>query len=87
MTLAVLAAAAVFFVVREAGNFLVWRYYLNEATKQERVEKCVEEFQKYVFENKLSVNDSDLILEWSAGLYTDIIMYKDYNLYMLPIGS
>lgn len=84
MTLAVLAAAAVFFVVREAGNFLVWRYYLNEATKQERVEKCVEEFQKYVFENKLSVNDSDLILEWSAGLYTDIIMYKDSNLVYAP---
>jgi signal transduction histidine kinase len=84
MTLAVLAAATVFFVVREAGNFLVWRYYLNEATKQERVEKCVEEFQKYVFENKLSVNDSDLILEWSAGLYTDIIMYKDSNLVYAP---
>ena len=51
MTVATVVAALVFLTVRMLGNFLVWRYYLDEATKQERAERCVEDFQNYVFEN------------------------------------
>lgn len=84
MTIAVLASALVFLAVREFGNFLVWRYYLDEGTKQERAESYVEEFQEYVFENKLSIHDSKQISDWSAGSYVDIILYKDSALVYAP---
>ena len=84
LIIAVLVAAFIFISVREIGNFLVWRYYLDEATKQERAESYIEEFQTYVFENKLSINDSDEIAQWSAGSYVDIILYKDSNLVYAP---
>lgn len=84
MTLALLAASVLFLTIRELGNFLVWRYYLDEANKQERAEEYVEEFQQYVFDNKLSINDSKMISEWSAGSYVDIILYKDSNLVYAP---
>ena len=41
-------AAIIFYLVYQFGNFLVWRYYLGEANKQERAESYVEEFQDYV---------------------------------------
>ncbi len=84
MTLALLIAALVFLMVREFGNFLVWRYYLNEESNQERAEGYIQDFQDYVFENKLSINDSDKISKWSAGRYVDIVLYKDSNLIYAP---
>lgn len=84
MLIALLIAAFVFVSVREVGNFLVWRYYLAETTKQERAEKYIEEFQDYVVYHKLSIHDSEKISEWSPGLYVDIILYKDSNLVYAP---
>lgn len=84
LALALVVAAAVYVSVKEVGNFLVWRYYLNEESKQERAERYVEDFQSYVFENKLSSNDSEKIAQWSAGEYVDIILYKDSNLIYVP---
>jgi len=81
---ALLIAALVFITVREVGNFLVWRYYLNEESKQERAEGYISDFQDYVFDNKLSINDSDKISGWSAGRYVDIVLYKDSNLIYAP---
>ena len=82
--MALLIAALVFITVREVGNFLVWRYYLNEESKQERAEGYISDFQDYVFDNKLSINDSDKISGWSAGRYVDIVLYKDSNLIYAP---
>lgn len=84
MVIALIVAGMVFISVREIGNFMVWRYYLAETTKQERVENYIEEFQTYVFENMISINDSERISEWSPGIYVDIILYKDSNLVYAP---
>ena len=84
MVVALIVAGMVFVSVREIGNFLVWRYYLAETTKQERAENYIEEFQAYVFENMISINDSEKISEWSPGIYVDIILYKDSNLVYAP---
>ncbi len=77
-------AALVFYYVNRFGSFLVWRYYLGEEDKQERAESYVEDFQKYVTENKLSINDTLRISSWNAGNYVDLIVYKDSNLIYAP---
>ena len=78
------AASVVFYVVHQAGNFLVWRDYLNENSKQERAEQYVERFQDYVTKHKLTVSDSEMIQKWSGGDYVDILVYKDANLVYAP---
>lgn len=77
-------AALVFYGVYEFGNFLVWRYYLGESDKQERAEQYAAEFQEYVKDNKLSVNDTAAISHWNPGWYADMIVYKDQALIYAP---
>ena len=77
-------AAIIFYLVYQFGNFLVWRYYLGEANKQERAESYVEEFQDYVTKNMLSIDDTAAISGWNGGRYVDLIVYKDSNLIYAP---
>lgn len=84
LVIALLVASAVFAGVKELGDFLVWRYFLDESDRQERAEGYVEDFQKYVTHNKLSVKDSSRISSWSAGSYVDMIIYKDSTLFYAP---
>ena len=82
--LSLLAAATVFMIVNETGRFLVWRYYVADDAKQERIANHVEDFQQYVLENELYVDDSAAIKKWSGGEYVDIIVYKDDSLMYAP---
>ena len=84
LCVALLSAAAVFGIVNETGRFLVWRYYLAEDAKQQRIDQHIDDFQQYVWENKLYVDDSDKISEWREGKYVDIIVYKDESLMYAP---
>lgn len=77
-------AAAVYGLFSKIGGFMVWRYYLDEESKYERSQGYIEDFQKYVTENKLSVDDAEKISKWSGGNYVDIIIYKDSNLMYAP---
>ena len=81
---AFLLSATVFSVFNKVGDFLVWRYYLDEESKSERIEGHIKSFQDYVDENKLSVDDSKMISAWSGGNYVDIIIYKDADLIYAP---
>ena len=82
--IALLSASAVFGIVNEAGRFLVWRYYLSDGTREERMNEYVEDFQQYVWENKLYVDDTEKISAWREGKYVDIIVYKDESLMYAP---
>ena len=84
LLVSLMLAALVFYGVFEFGNFLVWRYYLGENDKQERAEQYAKEFQEYVKDNKLSVNDTDEISRWNPGWYADMIVYKDQALIYAP---
>ena len=84
MIAALLFAAMVFLPIRQLGDFLVWRYYLDEESKIERREGYVKDFQDYVVRNKLSVNDAEKMSGWSGGAYVDILIYKDSNLVYAP---
>ncbi len=81
---ALLVAGTVFAVANESGRFLVWRYYLADGRKQERINEHIEDFQQYVWENKLYVDDSKMISDWSDGKYVDVIVYKDESLMYAP---
>lgn len=82
--MALITAAVVFVACKQFGDFLVWKYYLDEETKQERAENYIEDFQKYVKNKKLSIHDSKKIAAWSGGNYVDMIVYKDKNLVYAP---
>ena len=71
LILAIVTAAVVFVACKQFGDFLVWKYYLDEETKQERAENYIEDFQKYVKNKKLSIHDSKKIAAWSGGNYVD----------------
>ena len=84
MAAALTIALAVFFACREFGNFLVWRYYLTDDAKNERVESVISDLNAYAKENELSVNDSERFAEWSGGRYVYVVLYKDSNLIYAP---
>ena len=84
LCIALLSAAAVFGIVNETGRFLVWRYYLSDGAREQRIEGHVEDFQQYVWENKLYVDDTEKISAWQEGKYVDIIVYKDESLMYGP---
>ena len=84
LTFAILISAGVFVFCKQIGDFLVWKYYLDEETKQERAEDYIEDFQKYVTSKKLSIHDSKKIAAWSGGNYVDMIVYKDKSLVYAP---
>ena len=84
MTAALALALAVFFSFREFGNFLIWRYYLTDDAKHERVESVISDLNSYTKENMLSVNDADQLSNWSAGRYVYVVLYKDSNLIYAP---
>lgn len=84
LLVSLMLAALVFYGVYEFGNYLVWRYYLGESDKQERAEQYAAEFQEYVKDNRLSVDDTAEISRWNPGRYADMIVYKDQNLIYAP---
>ncbi len=84
LIIALALAILVFYLVYEFGLFLVWRYHLGEASKQERAEEYVAEFQDYVTKNKLTIGDIEKISSWTADRYVDLIIYKDSALVYAP---
>ena len=79
-----LLASLVFYAVSQIGSFLVWRYYLGESDKRERAAEYVEDFQRYVTQNKLTTDDAEMISSWDPGRYVDLIVYRDSNLLYAP---
>lgn len=84
MAIAIVIALCLFFAARKLGDFLVWRYYLDDNEKQERLDKNIRELTEYVDANKLSVDDTDKIISFFDGKYVDIIIYKDSKLIFAP---
>ena len=84
LAIALAVSSLVFVGAKEFGDFLVWRYYLDEETKQERAERYVKDFQDYVTSEKLLTTDSSKINSWSAGGFVEMMFYKDSTLIYAP---
>ncbi len=84
MLIGLVVAGAIFTVAWKAGGFIVWRYYLDEDKVEQRNRQNIENFQKYVLDEKLSINDTELIKKWSDGKYIELVVYKNGSLVFTP---
>lgn len=67
------------------GNFLVWKYYLDDNMVQKRVNQYIGDFQEYVTANRLFTTDMNRINAWvSSSRYMELVIYKDSQLIYSP---
>lgn len=77
------AAALIFFLVRQTGNYLVQSVYLSEERSDARRDAVFAEFRGFVKNRSISSYDTDAISEWSAEHeYATILVFKDQKLNM-----
>ncbi len=91
----IVACILLFFGMKEFGDFLVWKYYLDAETSEQRIDDYIENFQSYVKKNKLTVSNKETlrraIAEWSGGKSAYITLYIDdeliYSIDWLDFGD
>lgn len=84
MLIGLIVSVGLFMVIWKVGDFLIWRYYLETEKAVQRNESYLEEFQNYVSQNKLSINDEAKIRKWTDKRYTELVIYKDDSLICTP---
>lgn len=83
--LSIALAAGIFIGSFVLGNFLVWKYYLDDNMVQERADQYISSFQKYVTDNRLFTTDMSRINAWvSSSRYMELVIYKDSQLIYSP---
>lgn len=80
----IVLAAGVFMGTYTLGNFLVWKYYLDDKMVEDRSRDYINEFQQYVTDNKLFTTDMAKIAGWTGGRYMELVIYKDSQLIYSP---
>lgn len=84
--ISIVLAVAVFVGCYILGNFLIWKYYLDDKMVEDRSDGYINEFQKYVTDSQLFTTDMDKIADWSGSPYMELIIYKDSQLIYSPSG-
>ncbi len=82
--LSFIVAVGVFMGAYTAGNFLVWKYYLDEKRVEERSLDHINDFQEYVRNNNLFTTDVERIDKWTGSKFIELIIYKDDQLIYSP---
>ncbi len=82
--LSIALAVAVFVGCYILGNFLIWKYYLDDKMVEDRSDDYINEFQKYVTDSQLFTTDMDKIAGWTSSPYMELIIYKDSQLIYSP---
>ena len=77
-------AVAVFIGCYSLGNFLIWKYYLDDKMVEDRSDDYINEFQQYVTDSQLFTTDMDKIADWTGSRYMELIIYKDSQLIYSP---
>ena len=77
-------AVAVFIGCYILGNFLIWKYYLDDKMVEDRSDDYINEFQQYVTDSQLFTTDMDKIADWTGSRYMELIIYKDSQLIYSP---
>lgn len=80
----IVLAVAVFVGCYILGNFLIWKYYLDDKMVDERSDEYISEFQQYVTDSQLFTTDMDKIANWTGSSYMELIIYKDSQLIYSP---
>ncbi len=80
----IVLAVSVFVGCYILGNFLIWKYYLDDKMVDDRSDEYINEFQQYVTDSQLFTTDMDKIADWSDNRYIELIIYKDSQLIYSP---
>ncbi len=83
-TFSIALAVTVFVGCYILGNFLIWKYYLDDKMVEDRGDDYIGEFQKYVTDSQLFTTDMDKIASWTSSPYMELIIYKDSQLIYSP---
>ncbi len=80
-----LIAAAIFLGAYNFGEYLVWKHFTSMSDEEVRVvnQGYVEDLQKFININRLSINDVDRVSEWKAGKHVELVFYQDRDLIYL----
>ncbi len=80
----IVLAVTVFVGCYVLGNFLVWKYYLDDKMVEDRSDDYINQFQQYVTDSQLFTTDMDKIAGWRGSSYMELIIYKDSQLIYSP---
>ena len=82
--ISIVLAVTVFVGCYILGNFLIWKYYLDDKMVEDRSNDYINEFQQYVTGSQLFTTDMDKIAGWTGNRYMELIIYKDSQLIYSP---
>lgn len=77
-------AAGIFAGAYTLGNFLVWKYYLDDKMVENRSNEYINEFQQYVTSNRLFTTDMDKIAGFTGKRSMELVIFKDSQLIYSP---
>ncbi len=80
----IVLAVTVFVGCYILGNFLIWKYYLDDKMVEDRGDDYINQFQQYVTDSQLFTTDMDKIADWTGSPYMELIIYKDSQLIYSP---
>ena len=85
MICGLLISGFVFIGAYNVGNFLVWRHFtsLTDADIRAINQGYVQDLQKFININRLSIKDVDRVSDWKVGKNVDLVFYQDRDLIYL----
>lgn len=82
MMIGLIAAGGIFIGLKSIGDYHVWKNYANltESEMREKNRSYMNDLQKYVNINRLSVSQAENTNRWAAGEHLKLVFYKDRDL-------
>lgn len=82
MICCLLVSGGIYFGLSKLGDYLVWKNYVNvsEEEVREKNRGYMEDLQKYVNINRLSVGEAQETNRWTSGQHLRLVFYRDRDL-------
>lgn len=82
MICCLLVSGGIYFGLSKLGDYLVWKNYVNisEDEVRERNRGYMEDLQKFVNINRLSVSEAQETNRWTSGQHLRLVFYRDRDL-------
>ncbi len=82
MICCLLVSGGIYFGLSKLGDYLVWKNYVNisEDEIRERNRGYMEDLQKFVNINRLSVSEAQETNRWTSGQHLRLVFYRDRDL-------
>ena len=82
MTVGLMIAGGIFIGLKAIGDYHVWKHYVNMTEEQvsEKNRSYMNDLQKYVNLNRLTVSEAEETNRWASGEHLKLVFYKDRDL-------